>query len=127
LTLATVFLIPTIGKCSFVLQLQISSMTFAHDCCLVVNTSCDASRHVFFVRLFELAQSCNAEAYDSSFDMAALLLPSAGCKCPTAAALLANGTIECATVATMSPPACPYNCPVCEVCVVVSGCPNIYS
>jgi hypothetical protein len=40
-----------------------------------------------------------------------------GCECATAEMLLEEGEIRCATIDErfFNPPACPYDCPVCEV------------
>jgi hypothetical protein len=68
-------------------------------------------------RLLELAGYCGPDLEDLS-----------GCKCPTAGDLLAGGTITCASVSEKngSPPACPKDCPVCEFCMVLEGCEDIY-
>lgn len=69
------------------------------------------------LRLTELAKYCGDDLEDLS-----------GCECPPARKLLADGTLACATENElgMSPPACPEDCPVCEFCMVLEGCADIY-
>lgn len=71
----------------------------------------------FYCRLVELADYCGPDLEDLS-----------GCQCPTARDLLAKGELTCATVAEKdsSPPACPKGCRVCEFCMVLEGCEDIY-
>jgi len=63
--------------------------------------------------LFELAATCsNADTLTD-------------CECPSAAALLESGDLMCAKDVT-SASSCPSDCEVCQVCMEVSGCSNIY-
>jgi hypothetical protein len=69
-------------------------------------------------RLYELAISC-VEDGDNLVN----------CECPTPANLLTIGTLTCATQEErfVNPPACPLQCPVCEVrfimgCLGMIGC-----
>jgi hypothetical protein len=54
-------------------------------------------------RLFDLARTCNEDLE--------------GCECATAENLIDEGIIRCATEDERftNPPACPYECPICEV------------
>ena len=49
----------------------------------------------------------------------------ADCECPTAGTLLKAGVLKCADSLTSSY-ACPEECEVCQVCLIVIGCKNIY-
>lgn len=68
-------------------------------------------------RLLELADFCGPDLEDLT-----------GCRCPTAGDLLAEGALTCARPdqKNSSPPACPTGCPVCEFCMVLEGCEDIY-
>jgi hypothetical protein len=72
---------------------------------------------ILLLRLSELAIYCG----DNLDDLSA-------CECPPARELLADGTLVCASKSQlgMSPPACPEGCPVCEFCMVLEGCEDIY-
>ena len=48
------------------------------------------------------------------------------CQCSTAQNLFDAGIIECAENSSSSPPACPADCTVCQTCMVLLGCPDIY-
>eukprot|EP00814_Leptocylindrus_danicus_P001795 CAMPEP_0116019092 /NCGR_PEP_ID=MMETSP0321-20121206/9026_1 /TAXON_ID=163516 /ORGANISM="Leptocylindrus danicus var. danicus, Strain B650" /LENGTH=305 /DNA_ID=CAMNT_0003489587 /DNA_START=129 /DNA_END=1046 /DNA_ORIENTATION=- len=50
------------------------------------------------------------------------------CQCSTAQNLFDAGIIECADTenSSSSPPACPADCTVCQTCMVLLGCPDIY-
>jgi hypothetical protein len=67
--------------------------------------------------LVELADYCGPNLEDLS-----------SCECPTAGTLLAKGVLTCASRSEKdsSPPACPKGCPVCEFCMVLEGCEDIY-
>lgn len=58
----------------------------------------------FFFRLFDLAGTCDQDTMED-------------CECETAEILLLEGEISCATIDErfLNPPACPSDCPVCEV------------
>ena len=52
------------------------------------------------------------------------------CQCSTAENLFDAGIIECADAEDVnsnnSPPACPADCTVCQTCMVLLGCPDVY-
>lgn len=84
---------------------------------LVANQGKLTRRLLHLLRLIELAKYCGDDLEDLS-----------GCECPPARELLADGTLVCATGNELgvSPPACPEDCPVCEFCMVLEGCEDIY-
>jgi len=49
-----------------------------------------------------------------------------GCQCSTAIELFDRGSLQCAKQGQTSPPACPRNCKVCQTCMVLMGCDDIY-
>ena len=65
----------------------------------------------------ELADSCDLDLDDLS-----------KCECPSAGDLLEEGILTCANPdqKNKSPPACPKGCSVCEFCMVLEGCEDIY-
>jgi len=50
-----------------------------------------------------------------------------GCKCTFAEELLYAGKIECAKTGDKSPPSCPEDCNVCQTCMTLLGCEDIYA
>ena len=48
------------------------------------------------------------------------------CQCSTAQGLFDSGILTCAEAGDPSPPACPADCTVCQTCLVLLGCPDIY-
>ena len=65
--------------------------------------------------LWELTLTCDPDNLDTLLN----------CECPTAEALLESGDIKCAKKPS-DKNACPSDCEVCQTCMIIIGCDDIY-
>jgi hypothetical protein len=85
----------------------------------VISLDIVQSSHSFLLflslcRMWDLAFSCqDLETYN-------------GCQCKFASMRFNDGEITCAKPGDPTPPACPTDCSVCQTCMVLLGCDDIY-